>query len=393
MMNTAADQHLVEAVQTGDAAAVARALADGADPDAAVGRFRGSVLIEAARGGRLGVVRQLVDAGAHVGPVGHLKVTPLRVAMLEAHPEVVRYLIAHGALPAESATRTSVVTEAVSVPRHRPRPAALATLQVLLEAGATPHPDEEAPLITAVMGPVPAAVLRLLLANGADVDQQRTDGTPAIVIAARRGDHAAVDVLLQAGADVESGDRQGRTALMHAVERNEQGVIAALLLAGAAVDTVSADGMTALELARGWHRQNVEFMLGERHAGMDDVPIPRTVVRILPTGVRLTGDPPMLHLLASVVDIVLDDLGDDDWETRTDVDPETARAVAVRLRTEIVPARNASWYQLDVTSKEFTATRSALAEIGYGATRVLPAGTSRLAIVDLLAELNRQLGR
>lgn len=150
-MNHAADQQLVEAVQAGDEAAVAQALADGADPDAAVSQYRGPVLIEAAHNGRLGIVGQLVDAGARVGPFGYFHVTPLRVAMLEAHADVVQYLIAHGALRAESTTRTSVLTEAVSYTRHRPRPAAVATLRVLLEAGATPHPGEEAPLITAVM--------------------------------------------------------------------------------------------------------------------------------------------------------------------------------------------------------------------------------------------------
>jgi hypothetical protein len=216
---------------------------------------------------------------------------------------------------------------------------------------------------------------------------------PAIVVAARRGDHGEVDVLLQAGADVDARDGRGRTALMYAVERDEQRVIAALLLAGAAIDAVSIDGMTALQLARGWQRQNVQFMLGERHVGLDDVPIVRTVVRAVPTGVRLAGDPQMLHLLASVLDIALDDLGDDEWGTRTGVDADTARAVAVRLREEVVPAANASWHQLDVTADELAAVRSALVELAYGTTRVMPAGTSRLEIIDVLEELNRQLGR
>lgn len=392
-MNQAADQHLIAAVRNGDGKAVAQALADGADPNVRLGRFRGSVLIEAARSGRLEVVRLLVDAGASVGPVGRFHVTPLRVAMLEAQAETVRYLIAHGALPAESATRTSVLTEAVAYTRHHPRPAALTTLRVLLEAGATPHPREEVPLITAVMQPVAAAVLRLLLANGADANQRRSDGAPAIVIAARRGDDAAVDVLLQAGADVEAGDQRGRTALMHAVERNERRVLAALLLAGAAIDTVSADGMTALRLARGWHRQNVQFMLGEHDAGKDDVPIIRTVVRIAPIGVGVAGDARMLHLLANVIDTVLDDLGDDEWETRTSTDAATARAVALRLRTEIVRPAHASWCQLEATADELAATRSALLELAYSTTRVLPPGVSRLEIVDLLEELDRQLGR
>ena len=104
-MSDAVDQSLVEAVKASDAVAVARALADGADPNAAVDRFGRSAIIEAAHRGRLDVVGVLVDAGACVGPVGHFQVSPLRVAMLEAHTGVVEYLIAHGALAAESATR------------------------------------------------------------------------------------------------------------------------------------------------------------------------------------------------------------------------------------------------------------------------------------------------
>ena len=223
--------------------------------------------------------------------------------------------------------RTSVLTEAVSYTAFRPRPAAVETLRVLLDAGAVPGPSEEAPLITAVMRPVAPAALRLLLNYYADPDQRRSDATPAIVIAARRGDNAAVDVLLQAGADVDACDAQGRTALMHAVERNEQRVAVALLVAGASIDTVSADGMTALQLARGWHHQNIQFLLGERHAGTDDVPIIRTVVRVAPTGVRLAGDPQMLHLLASVIDTALDDLGDDEWQIRTGTATEAGAGV------------------------------------------------------------------
>jgi hypothetical protein len=72
-------------------------------------------------------------------------------------------------------------------------------------------------------------------------------------------------------------------------------------------------------------------------------------------------------------------------------------AVADRCRTrceaQIVPVPNALWYQLDVTADELAAARLALVEFAYGTTRVLPASTSRLEIVDLLEEVNRQLGR
>ncbi|OKI51413.1 ankyrin repeat domain-containing protein [Micromonospora sp. CB01531] len=95
-MNHAADQRLVEAVHAGDEVAVGQALADGADPNVAVGRFRGSVLADAARTGRPGIVGQLVDAGARIGPADPYTASPLRVAVIEAHADVVQFLVAHG---------------------------------------------------------------------------------------------------------------------------------------------------------------------------------------------------------------------------------------------------------------------------------------------------------
>jgi hypothetical protein len=95
----------------------------------------------------------------------------------------------------------------------------------------------------------------------------------------------------------------------------------------------------------------------------------------------------------SVIDSALDDLGYDEWNIRTGTHAEAARAVAARLRDEVVPAANASWQQLDVTADELAAARSALVELAYGTTRIMPAGTSRLKIIDVLEELNRQLGR
>jgi uncharacterized protein len=391
-MNQTADHELVEAVRSGDEVAAARALADGADPNFTVERPDGLVLAMAARGGPMETVRMLVEAGARIGPSDAATASPLRVAVLEARPDVTQFLLAHGALAAEPTTRSSVLSEALSYATFRPSPAELATLRVLLEAGALTAPGEEPLLVAAVMRAVAPVVLRLLLAHGADPGQRRSDGAPALILAARLGDHAAVDVLLEAGADINVRDSAGRTALMHAVERDERRVVAALLLAGADIDAVSTDRMNALELARGWQHQSVQFMLGEHSAGLDDVPIARTTVRIVPTGVRVAGDPAMLRALASVVDTALDDLGDPEWEDHTHTGSAAARITAARLRNEIHPAIGASWYQLDATAGEMKVIRSALVELAYGAAREMPPGIPWVDVVDLLHELDRQLG-
>ena len=390
---------LLDAVNAGDDAGVAHALALGADPNVTVGRFGGSVLSLAAGLGHGRIVRLLLDAGASAGSADPHTRSPLRAAVQEAHPDVVELLIARGTLEAEQAGhgsgfwRGSVLADAVAYAKHRPRPEALETLRLLLRLGASPVRGEEAPIIGAVMARAAPAVLRILLEHGADPNQQRSDGTPVLVLAARRGDHAAVDVLLQAGADIDAGDALGRTALMHAVERDERAVVAVLCLAGADLGKVSTDGTTALELARGWQRQIIQFMLGERAAGLDNMPIARTVMRLNPAGHQLQGDPSMFRLWAQVIELAVEDLGDDEWDIRSGTSSEEALSFARRLRSQPKQASGASWHLLDVTSDELRAVRAALLELGYGTPAAMPDGISRDEIMDLFTELERQLGR
>jgi hypothetical protein len=266
-------------------------------------------------------------------------------------------------------------------------------LRLLLQQGLSVAPAEEAPIVLAVMRRAAPAVLRLLLDRGAEPDQQRSDGTPVLVLAARRGDHAAVDLLLQAGADVDAVDSQGRSALMHAVERDERVVVAVLLLAGANSDKVSADGMTALDLARGWQRQNIQLMLGERHVRLDNVPTIRTTMRLQPTSQQLQGDPTTFLLWAQVIERAVDDLSSEEWRIRTGIGAQEALAFASRLRHEPQPAARAPWRTLDCTSEELAAIRAALLELAHGTTTLMPAGVSRHEITDLFEEFEQQLGR
>jgi len=387
------DRVLAEAVAAGDDSGVARALALGADPNVAAGRFRGPVLSEACARGHVSIVRLLLDGGASAAPVDPHTRSPLRAAVQEAHPDVVGIVLACGALAAEPTDRGSVLADAVDYAMHRPQPTALENLRLLLRQGAGPAPDEEAPIVTAVMRRAAPAVLQVLLDHGAQPDQQRSDATPVLVLAARRGDHAAADVLLQAGADVNATDARGRTALMHAVERDERATVAVLRLAGADIDTVSVDGVTARELARGWQRQNIQLMFGQRRAGLDDVPIVRTVMRLVPTGRQMRGDPGTFQVWARVIDRAIEALGASEWKIRTGIASEDAAGFVDRLRHEPVPASGASWHVLNVTVEELAIVRAAFRELAYGSTAPPPDGISHHEIVDLFDELERQLGR
>jgi hypothetical protein len=381
---------LSTAIADGDAAGVEAALAAGADPDVLVGRHGWGGLVESARTGRADIVRLLLDAGAAVAGVGRYLATPLRVAAGEGHADVVQLLVSAGAFAAEPADRGSVLTHVVSKISYQPSRALSKTLAVLLHLGASPGRNEEPPIVSAIEASAPPAVLRVLLDHGADPDQRRSDGTPVLVLAARHGDHAAVDLLVQSSADINAVDARGRTALMYAVERNERTVAGVLLLGGADRDRVSPDGMTALRLAQGWQWQNIQFALGETSVGVDNVPIARTLLRLTPGGFRLQADPAMFGLLASIIDVVVADL-DEEWEELTSCSAEAALTFATRLRSDPDPAPNASWHVMAASRDELTIVRSALVEMAYGTTRVLPDGVNRPDVQDLAADIFRQL--
>ena len=124
-----------------------------------------------------------------------------------------------------------------------------------------------------------ADVVDVLLAHGADVNAQSSDGTPPLFIAARRNEPALVAKLLAAGAslllrdtggasvlhyaesasvalllahgaELEARDAMGRTPLHQAVVYEDPATISALLAGGADANARDTTGRTPLDLAR-----------------------------------------------------------------------------------------------------------------------------------------------
>ena len=94
-----------------------------------------------------------------------------------------------------------------------------------------------------------------LIAQGADVGAAQPDGTTALHWAAHRGDLESVRALLDAGADVAATSRYGIAPLWLAAEDGHASVVAALLEAGADPDTTRGDSGEAVLMiaARGGH--------------------------------------------------------------------------------------------------------------------------------------------
>ena len=77
-------------------------------------------------------------------------------------------------------------------------------------------------------------LVELLIAKGATVNLRSSDGSTALMFAARNGDTLAVNALLRNGAEVNIADKEGETPLMKAAANscNEE-TVRALLSAGA----------------------------------------------------------------------------------------------------------------------------------------------------------------
>ena len=210
---TIADATLVEAVKSGDAAAVKALLQAKADGNSA--EADGTTALHwAVRRGDLATVDLLLKAGAKASTANRYGVTPLYLA--------------------------SANGDAVTVAR-------------LLDAGADPNtslPDGETVLMTAARtGNV--AVIKALVARGANVRaRERRKGQDALMWAAAENNAAAVTALIEAGADRDSRSNGGAfTPFLFAVRGGHLDSSRALLDAGVDVNQPLSDGTSPLVLA------------------------------------------------------------------------------------------------------------------------------------------------
>ena len=385
----AADE-LVRAVEADDLDGVREALRSGASPDTTAGDlFKTTVMTSAAARGAAEVVELLLSAGAAANPESFNEWTPLRAAAEHGYAGVVGLLLAAGVDPNLPSSGRSILIEAVASTRWWPKPDCLEAVRLLLEAGATVGPGEDPAIVMAVGLGAPPAVVRLLLEMGADPNATRSDGAPAVVVAAKRRDARLVDALLAGGAEVDAADKDGRTALMHAVERGSDEIVASLLCAGANKDTKALDGSSAHDLARAWDRQAVRFWMGEKSAGLELLSVPRTVIIQRASAVRLLADQQQLEQLAMVVEHALDDLGVSQFHTMVGASPEDAHRVSDRLRhAQQDHPQGGNLKHVEITRDEQQTIRGALFSLAYGPPMEMPPGLTRVQMEDSVEDFN-----
>ena len=102
-----------------------------------------------------------------------------------------------------------------------------------------------------------------LLASGARVNDQNTEGRSALIEAARNGSASVIGTLLTSGARVDLIDKKGRTALMHAAYSGSPEAVELLLEQGADPNGVSHCGCAVLDYAMQGKMNFEEFLKQE----------------------------------------------------------------------------------------------------------------------------------
>jgi ankyrin repeat protein len=221
------DQSLLAAVSAGDKEVVQRLLRQGADVNARAEDSTTALMLATAFGD-IQLVNVLLEHGADVNAKNRARATALMWAVGDA--DKVRALLERGAdvnARADSG-RTPLMIAAGS-------PAAADVVNVLIENGADVRHSHQGftVLMAGVEGDDPA-VVRLLLAKGADAKAKNRAGWTALHGAALAGNRAIAADLLAHGADVNASENlQGRTPLLWAAASGRTDLVKLLLDHGA----------------------------------------------------------------------------------------------------------------------------------------------------------------
>lgn len=174
-------------------------------------------LMAAARAGKSPVVELLLKRGANPNAHATRGQTALMWAVGQKHADVVRLLLAGGA---DVHARTETWSQMMAVPPH-----GLPEYNRMI-----PHGSDTALIFAARVGDLESA--KLLLAAGANVNDQDAWGVSATIMAAFAGYGEVARLLLSHGSD-PNVDKAGFTALHCAIMRRDTATVTALLERGA----------------------------------------------------------------------------------------------------------------------------------------------------------------
>lgn len=200
----------------GSAAMVRRLLQAGANPNAAL-LLGETPLMVASRSGNADVVEQLLAKGANVNARAARGQTALMWAVAQEHPAVVKVLLANRA---DVHARSESWRQMEAVSPH-------GALEYNREI---PYGNNTPLMFAARVGDLASA--KLLVAAGANVNDQDAWGISVVTLAAHSGFLDLVEFLLDEGADANKSEA-GFTALHAAIMRRDEPLVRTLLAHGA----------------------------------------------------------------------------------------------------------------------------------------------------------------
>ena len=216
---------LINAAANGDLEKVIELLNKGVNVNATFARDGSEMsgmtaLMVASLRGYSNTVAELIKRGANVNQKRYTGETPLMLAAFNGDAGIIKALVRAGADPNVKVIsfHAGEITPLISV-INSTREDRVEVASVLIGAKAQINPTGMfllSPLMHAVGN---LEMVKLLIANGADVNLKNARGATALMAAAIDGIPSVVRYLLEQGADVNASDKDGTTALMCAEGR------------------------------------------------------------------------------------------------------------------------------------------------------------------------------
>lgn len=192
-------------------------------------------LFQAIRNNNLSLIQYQLRNGANVNSVGYRDTTPLMYAAAFGTVDAMSILIDAGAdVNAKNAFAATALMWGA---------ADLAKVRLLVDKGSEINAKSKqgrTPLIIAASHNGTGAILKLLIAKGADPKTTDAAKNTALIAAAQANDANSIALLLDKSVDVNARNLSGETALMSAAGNGNVAAIQLLLKAGAEVNAISA---------------------------------------------------------------------------------------------------------------------------------------------------------